>query len=117
MFQAKHHPLMNNQGFGPATAWVSLFLTRLFAPSGSGLFFENGSHPRRRGRGIPRLALLLGQHFGQLQQRKHHRLRPLLVNGPSFLGGEIRPQSYFQARNDTGLLAMTDGKKYPKTKN
>jgi hypothetical protein len=116
-FQAKDHLLMNNQGFGPATAWMSLFLTRLLAPSGSGLFFEDGSHPRRRGRGIPWLALPLGQHFGQLQQRKHHRLGALFVNGLGFLGREIRPQSYFQSCNSSGFLAMRDGKKYPKTKN
>ena len=66
---------------------------------------------------ISRLALLLGQQFGHLQQRKHHGFGPLLVYRLGFLSRETWPQSDFQSRNGSGLLATRDGKKYPKTKN
>jgi hypothetical protein len=115
-FQAQHDPLMNDRRRRPPTALVPLLPAGLLAAPRRSVFVINRLHPRRRGRRVSRLALLLGQHLGHLQQGKHDRFGPLLVNGLGFLGGELRPQSNVQSRNGSGLLATRDGKTYPKTR-
>jgi len=116
-FQPQNDLLMNDRWRRPTTAWMPVLATGLLASQRRGVLVKDRLHSRRRGRRISRLALLLGQQLGHLQQSKDHRLGPLLVDGLGFLGGELRTQSNLEGRNDSVLLAACDGKKYPKIEN
>lgn len=104
--QAQHHRAVNDGRRRATRADMSLLLPRFLAAPRRCRFLVDRLHAgRSRGR-FARFRLLVGQEFGQLQQGKHDGFGPLLVNGLSFVGREIRPQRDVESSgNGTGLLA------------